>query len=75
METTQKMMAEMPKPVGDADKDFASMMIAHHQGAIDMAKIELRFGKDPKLRKMAEKMIKEQEKEIAELKKWQQVRR
>lgn len=68
----QQMMAAMPKaPTGDADKDFASMMIPHHQGAIDMAKVQLQHGKDPKLRAMAEKLIKDQEKEIAELKAWQ----
>jgi uncharacterized protein (DUF305 family) len=62
------MMMEMS---GDPDKDFAAMMIPHHQGAIDMAKVELQFGKDPMLRDLAEKIISAQEKEIAELKKWQ----
>lgn len=76
MDVHQKMMDTMPKAAsGDADKDFASMMIPHHQGAIDMAKIELQYGKDPKLRSMAEKMIKDQEKEIADLKAWQSARR
>jgi hypothetical protein len=67
-----KMMQGMMKPMsGDADKDFVMMMIAHHQGAIDMAKVELKFGKDKMLRAMAERIIKAQEKEIAEMKKWQ----
>lgn len=52
---------------GDADVDFARSMIPHHQGAIDMAKLELKYGKDPELRKMAEKMIKDQEKEQKDL--------
>ena len=66
-----KMMQEMMKPMsGDADKDFIKMMIPHHQGAIDMAKVELKYGKDKKLRVMAEKIIKAQEKEIAEMNKW-----
>ena len=46
------------------------MMIPHHQAAIDMAKIEVQSGKDPMLKKMAEKMIKDQEKEVADLKEW-----
>lgn len=76
MDVRQKMMADMPKPAsGDADKDFASMMIPHHQGSIDMAKIELKYGKDAKLRAMAEKMIKDQEKEIADLQAWQRSHR
>jgi len=63
-------MQSMP-PTGAADKDFAMMMMPHHQGAIDMAKIELQYGKDKELRAMAEKIIKAQEKEIAEMKRWQ----
>jgi uncharacterized protein (DUF305 family) len=63
-------MQSMP-PTGDADKDFVMMMMPHHQGAIDMAKIELQYGKDKELRAMAEEIIKAQEKEIAEMKKWQ----
>ena len=76
MDVHQKMMADMSKPAsGDADKDFASMMIPHHQGAIDMAKIELKYGRDANLRAMAEKMIKDQEKEIADLTAWQKSHR
>lgn len=50
---------------GDPDCDFAAMMIAHHQGAIDMAEIELRFGKDERLRRLAQGIIVEQRQEIA----------
>lgn len=47
----------MMEPSGNPDHDFAMMMIPHHQGAIDMAKIELQYGKDPLLRGMAEKIV------------------
>lgn len=71
MDAHQHMMRSMPtKPSGDTDRDFASMMIPHHQGAIEMARIELRYGKNPELRALATKMIVDQEREIAELKKW-----
>ncbi|MBN8875345.1 MAG: DUF305 domain-containing protein [Rhodospirillales bacterium] len=57
-------------PSASPDRDFAAGMIPHHQGAIDMARIELRYGRDPKLRKMAQEIIRAQEREIAELKRW-----
>jgi len=49
---------------GDADRDFAAMMIPHHQGAIEMAEAELRFGHDPVLRRLAQGIIVEQQQEI-----------
>jgi uncharacterized protein (DUF305 family) len=48
----------------DPDHDFAAMMIPHHQGAIDMAKVELLYGKDPALRRLAQEIIVTQEQEI-----------
>jgi uncharacterized protein (DUF305 family) len=51
-------------PSGDPDRDFARMMVPHHQGAIDMALLELRFGKDERLRRLAQGIITEQGQEI-----------
>ncbi|MGZ3532830.1 MAG: CopM family metallochaperone [Vulcanimicrobiaceae bacterium] len=49
---------------GDADHDFMTMMIPHHQAAIDMARAELRYGKSPKVRELAQNIIKAQQAEI-----------
>lgn len=51
-------------PSGDVDRDFARMMVPHHQGAIDMAVLELRFGHDARLRRLAQAIIVEQGQEI-----------
>lgn len=61
-----KMMAAMAvKPSGDVDRDFAAMMIPHHQGAIDMALAELRYGSNEQLRRIAQEIIVDQQQEIA----------
>ena len=61
-----KMMAAMEiKPSGDIDRDFAAMMIPHHQGAIDMAQAELRYGRNEQLRRIAQEIVVEQQQEIA----------
>lgn len=57
--------AMMVEPSGDADRDFAAMMIPHHQGAIEMAQAQLRYGKDERLRRLAQGIIVEQRQEIA----------
>ena len=61
-----RMMADMDvKPTGDVDRDFTAMMIPHHQGAIDMAQAELRYGRNELLRRIAQEIIVEQQQEIA----------
>jgi hypothetical protein len=61
-----KMMAGMAaKPTGSVDADFVAMMVPHHQGAIDMAQAELRYGKNEQLRRMAQEIIVQQQQEIA----------
>jgi uncharacterized protein (DUF305 family) len=66
----QHMQQGMSSMTGDPDVDFARMMIPHHQGAVEMARAELEHGKDPQLRQMAQKIIEDQEREIATLKEW-----
>ena len=61
-----KMMKAMDvKPSAGVDRDFAAMMIPHHQGAIDMARAELRYGRNEQLRRIAQGIIVEQHQEIA----------
>ncbi len=61
-----KMMVDMGiTPSGDVDRDFVAMMVPHHQGAIDMAQAELRYGQNEQLRRMAQEIIVTQQAEIA----------
>ncbi len=52
------------KPAGDVDHDFVNMMVPHHQGAIDMAQAELRYGHNEQLRRIAQEIVVEQQQEI-----------
>ena len=53
------------RPQGDIDEDFAAIMIPHHEGAIDMAALELRYGRNERLRRIAQAIIVGQQQEIA----------
>lgn len=65
------MMKNMMVPYsGNADVDFAKGMLPHHQGAIDMAKVVLQYGKDPEIKKLAEAVVSAQTSEIAMMQQW-----
>jgi uncharacterized protein (DUF305 family) len=60
-----KMMVDMGiRPSGNVDTDFVAMMVPHHQGAIEMAQVELRYGHNEPLRRMAQEIIVTQLQEI-----------
>jgi uncharacterized protein (DUF305 family) len=60
-----KMMVNMGiRPSGDVDGDFVAMMTPHHQGAIDMAQAQLRYGRNEQLRRLSQEIIVTQQQEI-----------
>ena len=66
-----RMHRDMAVPAGaKPDVAFAQAMIAHHQGAIDMARVILGFGSDPEIRKLAQEVITAQQGEITFLQQW-----
>ena len=69
MERMDRQMAKAPMN-GNVDRDFASMMIPHHEGAIDMAKAELVYGKDPVMRRLAQEILIDQQSEIDAMRLW-----
>jgi len=69
MERMDRQMVSAPMN-GDVDHDFAAMMIPHHQGAIDMAKAELIYGKDPVMRRLAQEILVDQQSEIDAMQLW-----
>lgn len=68
----EKMHAGMRslKPSGDSDIDFARLMLPHHQAAIDMAKTELVYGKDPQMRRLAQEILADQQSETELMQLW-----
>jgi len=58
------------KPSGDRDVDFVKLMLPHHQAAIDMAKAQLMYGKDPQMRRLAQQIITDQQSEIQLMQLW-----
>lgn len=70
----EKANAKMHKGMGliDPDPDIAFMqgMIPHHEGAVEMAEIVLKYGKDPETQALAQQIISSQNKEIAQMQEW-----
>jgi len=69
METMHAAMTAV-EPSGTSDADFASLMLPHHQAAVDMAKTELLYGSDPQMRRLAQEIIADQESEIQLMQLW-----
>ena len=69
MEKMNRDMAAEP-PSGNPDRDFASLMVKHHQSAVDMARVELEHGRDATMRQTAQKVIEDQQREIVDLRRW-----
>jgi uncharacterized protein (DUF305 family) len=72
-QNSANMMKNMRAPAytGDTDADFVAHMIPHHQGAVDQAEVELKYGEDPQMRALAKSIVKAQKEEIAYMKQWQ----
>ena len=69
MKRMDREMAAAPMN-GNVDHDFAAMMVPHHRGAIEMAKAELSYGKDPVMRRLAEEILVDQQSEIDAMQLW-----
>jgi uncharacterized protein (DUF305 family) len=72
MGTMESMHAamELVTPSGDSDVDFVSLMLPHHRAALDMARAELLYGKDPQMRRLAQEIVTDQQSEIALMQLW-----
>jgi uncharacterized protein (DUF305 family) len=72
MGSMQRMHAAMAAtdPSGNRDVDFVTLMLPHHQGAVDMAKAELLYGENLQMRRLAQEIITDQESEIQLMQLW-----
>ncbi|MBZ5573790.1 MAG: DUF305 domain-containing protein, partial [Acidobacteriia bacterium] len=72
MGSMEKMHAGMMsiEQSGNSDIDFVRLMLPHHQAAIDMAKAQLLYGKDPQMRRLAQEIITDQQSEIELMQLW-----
>jgi uncharacterized protein (DUF305 family) len=69
MEKMQSTMTSV-QPTGDSDVDFVKLMLPHHQAAINMARTQLMYGKDPQMRRLAQEIITDQQSEIELMELW-----
>lgn len=69
-EANDRMHAAMAEIPADADEAFMRGMLAHHRGAVEMAEVELKYGKDAQARDLAQRVITAQQAEIEEMEKW-----
>jgi uncharacterized protein (DUF305 family) len=72
MDSMHRMDAAMMAvaPSGKDDADFVKLMLPHHQAAIDMAKAQLLYGKDPQMQRLAQEIITDQQSEIELMRRW-----
>ncbi|HEY0801500.1 MAG TPA: DUF305 domain-containing protein, partial [Steroidobacteraceae bacterium] len=55
------------RPTGDIDRDFVAVMISHHQGAIDVARAELKLGHNQELKRLAQNIVSQQQHEVSQM--------
>jgi uncharacterized protein (DUF305 family) len=72
MSSMEKMHAAMAsaESSGSSDADFVRLMLPHHQAAIDMAKTQLLYGKDSRMRRLAQEIITDQQSEMELMRLW-----